>query len=82
MSAKEVQLKYFALFREQRGLSAETRLTGANTLADFYDELCIEFGFSLKREHIRVSKNEDLCSWDQELESGDRIVFIPPAAGG
>jgi molybdopterin converting factor small subunit len=31
---------------------------------------------------LRVAVNEEFVDWSRPLESGDRIVFIPPVAGG
>lgn len=78
----EVRVNYFALFREIRGLASESCLTDASTLAELYDELRCKYGFNLSRQILRVAKNDELSDWDERLNSGDRIVFIPPVAGG
>ena len=32
---------------------------------------------------LRVAINDEFCDWSQPLaEPGDRVVFIPPVAGG
>ena len=41
-----VTLHYFALLREQRGLSSESLTTGAATAAALYDELARRHGFT------------------------------------
>ncbi len=79
---KTVQVNYFALFRDQRGLANERLNTEAQTLADLYDELKAKYGFSLPRHNLRVAKNDEFCQWDAPLNQGDEVVFIPPVAGG
>jgi molybdopterin synthase sulfur carrier subunit len=31
---------------------------------------------------LRVAVNDEFGDWSQELADGDRVVFIPPVAGG
>jgi sulfur-carrier protein len=31
---------------------------------------------------MRVAVNDEFCEWSQRLNAGDRVVFIPPVAGG
>jgi len=31
---------------------------------------------------LRVAVNEEFSDWQRPLEDGDRVVFIPPVAGG
>jgi sulfur-carrier protein len=79
---KIVMVNYFAVFREQRGLSFERCSTEAATIAEFYDELKARHGFALGREGLRVARNAEFCSWESALNCGDEIAFIPPVAGG
>jgi molybdopterin converting factor small subunit len=82
MDSKTVQVSYFAIFREQRGLAQESCSTESATLADFYAELKARHGFSLAQQSLRVAKNAEFCSWDADFVAGDEIAFIPPVAGG
>ena len=83
MSAKkEIELQYFALLREQRGLSHERRTTAAADPRALYDELRSEFEFSLPLENIRVAGNGDFTGFDHLLKNGAVVVFLPPVAGG
>jgi len=83
MSAeKEIELQYFALLREQRGVSHERRTTAAANPRDLYDELRSEFKFSLSPENIRVAVNGDFTGFDHSLKDGDVVAFLPPVAGG
>jgi molybdopterin converting factor small subunit len=31
---------------------------------------------------LRVAVNDEFCEWSAPLQPGDRVVFIPPVAGG
>jgi len=73
---------YYALLREERGLGEEEVRSAALTPADLYEELRRIHGFSLPRERMGVAVNDRLGGWDTSLSEGDRVVFLPPVAGG
>lgn len=77
-----LNLQYFALLREQRGLSAETLETAAATPAALYDELRARHGFTLPGDRVRAAVNGAFVPADAPLHAGDTVVFIPPVAGG
>ena len=79
---KRIHLQYFAVLREQAGRSEETLETSAANAADLYDQVRTAHGFTLPRAMLRVAVNEEFREWDASLASGDRVVFIPPVAGG
>lgn len=79
---RNIHIQYFAVLREQAGLSQETRQTRAATAAELYDEAQAAHGFTLPRTMLRVAVNDAFCDWSTALEAGDRVVFIPPVAGG
>jgi molybdopterin synthase sulfur carrier subunit len=80
--SKTVHVQYFALLREQRGQSKESLMTDARTISDLYAEVKIQYSFSLDRDVLRVAVNDKFVDWTTEFQSGDRIIFIPPVAGG
>ena len=77
-----IQLHYFALLQDQRGLAQETLSTDAKTIADLYAELKDRHGFTLEHTALRVSVNEQFSEWNASLNEGDEVVFIPPVSGG
>lgn len=77
-----LQLRYFALFREQAGRQAETLETAARTPAELYAELAARHGFRLPGAQVKVAVNSEFSDWERPLADGDEIVFIPPVAGG
>ena len=79
---KKIHIQYYALLREERGVSQETVSTGAATAKDLYFELQKKFKFKLSTDLLRVSVNDEFLVWETPLKSGDKIVFIPPVAGG
>jgi molybdopterin converting factor subunit 1 len=79
---KQLQVQYFAALREQAGRSEERLETLAATPAELYAELQARHGLSLSAESLRVAVNADFVDWSRPLQNGDRVVFIPPVAGG
>jgi molybdopterin converting factor small subunit len=77
-----ITVGYFAQLREQAGCSGETWQPAARDAAGLYEELRMHHGFKLERQHLRVAVNDGFAEWNYELQAGDRVVFIPPVAGG
>lgn len=77
-----VNVQYFAILREQRGLTAEAVETSSATVAGLYDELRARHGFTLPGDRVRAAVNDTFVPAAQVLHDGDRVVFIPPVAGG
>lgn len=79
---RPIQVQYFAVLREQRGLSDEVLHTAARTPRHLYSELQQKAGLALPAAAMMVAVNDQFAGWDVALESGDRVAFIPPVAGG
>jgi sulfur-carrier protein len=77
-----LHVQYFAILREQRGLTEERVNTAAATPAALYEELRARHGFTLPGDRVRAAVNEVFVAADAPLCDGDRLVFIPPVAGG
>jgi molybdopterin converting factor small subunit len=82
MTEKTVHIRYYAILREQRGIEAERLVTRAATPAELYEELRVRHGFTLAGDRVRAALNDEFTGPGTELREGDRIVFIPPIAGG
>lgn len=78
----QIHIEYVASLREQRGLASETIVITNPDARALYAGLRQAYGFSLSIEHLRVAVNDDFCDWSQPLSEGDRVVFLPPVAGG
>lgn len=81
-ATRTLQVQYFALLREQAGRSAETVRSPARDARELYGELRARHGLGLEPEQLRVAVNDDFAEWSQPLSDGDRVVFLPPVAGG
>ena len=79
---RNVAVQYFAILREQRGLAQENLATAAGTPAALYEELRARHGFTLPGDRIRAAVNDAFVDAAAPLRDGDRVVFIPPVAGG
>ncbi|MBL9213344.1 MAG: MoaD/ThiS family protein [Opitutaceae bacterium] len=77
-----LDVHYFAILREQRGQSQEKLTTAAATPAALYEELRARHGFTLPGNRVRAAVNDAFVEAAAPLRDGDRIVFIPPVAGG
>lgn len=78
----KVHLTYFASLRDDRGVSEETVETGAETYRDLYEELAAIHKFRLPVSLVGVAANGIFGAMDDSVAEGDRVVFIPPVAGG
>ncbi len=77
-----ITVQYFAILREQRGVAQEQLTTTATTPAALYEELRARHHFTLPVDRIRAAVNDTFVAGASTLRDGDRIVFIPPVAGG
>ena len=75
-------VQYFAILREQRGLTRETLTTAAATPTALYDELRARHAVTLPADRVRAAVNDEFVPATHPLRDGDRLVFIPPVAGG
>lgn len=79
---RTVYVHYYALLREESGLSDETVHTEAVTTLELFHELNDRHHFTLKPERLKVVLNAEFKDWDSKINQGDTIVFLPPVAGG
>jgi len=79
---RHVTVQYYALLREQAGRREESLTTAARTPHELYAELSARYPFSLTPQVLRVAINTEFRDWSTPLAEGDRVVFIPPVAGG
>ncbi len=78
----KITVQYFAILREQRGLSEESLDTTESNPANLYAKLAAQHGFTLPSKSLRVAINDEFASMDQSLKDGDAVTFIAPVAGG
>ena len=81
MKTKTITVEYFAILREHAGQASEDITTEANTAQELYAELAARHAFP-ELQSIKVAINDEFADWQSTLASQDRVVFIPPVAGG
>ena len=81
-SSQKIQVRFFAVLREQAGCATLTLQTSAATPEALYAELQTKYPLTFPVSLLRVSINERYAEMTTPLTAGDRVVFIPPVAGG
>ena len=79
---KSIDVRYFGILGERRGLVQERLTTAATTTASLYAELDLEHRLGLEPKNFRVAVNDAFSTWDQPLADGDQVAFLPPMSGG
>ncbi len=80
---RKFHVRFFAILREQTGCPALALESAAPDAAALYAELQGRFtGLTFPAALLRVSLNERYADMTAPLAAGDRVVFIPPVAGG
>ncbi|WP_304335094.1 molybdopterin converting factor subunit 1 [Conchiformibius steedae] len=82
LTVKSFTVLYFAALREQAGCDSETVFSAAATPAELYAELRSRHAFDLNPTQLRPAVNHAFCDWQQPLNHGDTVAFIPPVSGG
>lgn len=78
-----LHVRFFAVLREQAGCPALDVASSAPDAAALYAELQQRFAsLTFPAALLRVSLNECYADMAAPLAAGDRVVFIPPVAGG
>jgi molybdopterin synthase sulfur carrier subunit len=78
----KIHIRFFAVLRDQCGCSSMELETAAATPAALYAELQASHNLTFPAALLRVSVNESYAGMAAPLADGDRVVFIPPVAGG
>jgi sulfur-carrier protein len=79
---RRIDVRFFAALREQAGCAAMTVETRARDAAALYAELQLRHGLAVPAAWLRVAVNDRYARLHDPLQEGDRVVFIPPVAGG
>ncbi|MEY4082946.1 MAG: hypothetical protein RL483_315 [Pseudomonadota bacterium] len=80
-----IELRLFALLREQTGVDRQSLQTAAATLGDLRQELVGRGGpwqALADSGRIRGAVNQALAPESQALANGDEVAFFPPVTGG
>ncbi len=79
---KTIHIQYYALLREERGVSKESISTNAKDLKTLYSELQKKHKLSLSTDILRVALNNQYAPWTSPIKNQDSIVFRPAVTGG
>jgi molybdopterin synthase sulfur carrier subunit len=77
-----INVCYFALLREKVGLDQEVVETMAKTYGELFEDLSRKYHFGLPSSMIQLAVNDEFAQMGEQIESGAKVVFIPPVAGG
>jgi molybdopterin converting factor subunit 1 len=76
-----INVRYFASLREKAGVDSEN-LNFDGTYDELYQWLCDKYQFSLPASMVQVAVNDEFSSMNDFITPDEKIVFIPPVAGG
>ncbi len=78
----EVSVEYYASLKDFSNKPSETLATNAKTVKELFLEIQEKYKFNFDDQHLRAALNDDFVEWSEKIKSGDKVVFIPPVAGG
>ncbi len=79
---KTITVRYFAMFRDNAGVSEETLSLDAATTADVFEATRARHGSAEPTGHCKVAINDEMADWDSAVGDGDIVLLFPPVAGG
>lgn len=79
---KKLTVRYFAMFRENAGVSEESLSLQAETAADVFIATADRHGSNEPQGHCKVAINDVMAGWDSPVKDGDIVLLFPPVAGG
>ncbi len=78
----KVRVLYYAALREQTAKAEESLEVDCPNIRDLYKLIQSKYQLTLEENQLKVAVNDQFTSFDQELNEQDKVVFIPPVAGG
>ena len=79
---KTITVRYFAMFRDNAGLSEEQITVDAETVADVFEQTRSRHLSAEPRSHCKVAVNDEMADWSASVSDGDTVLLFPPVAGG
>ncbi len=78
-----ITIEYFAQLRDAAGKERETFSAPSEATArQIYEQLSGSYHFPLPVDSVRMAVNDEFVDDNHVLQNGDKLVFIPPVAGG
>lgn len=82
-SIMNITVLYFASLADKAKKGQEVlTLDSQISLPNLYTKLQSEHGFELDSSQVRVAINDEFADWNDTINEGDIVAFIPPVAGG
>jgi len=78
----KIEVRYFALFREQTGIESESLEWPGGTAAELFQEMAKKHAALMQEAAALVAVNDEMAGWETSLTDGDQVLFFPPVAGG
>ncbi|MCH9696363.1 MAG: MoaD/ThiS family protein [Gammaproteobacteria bacterium] len=79
---KSITVRYFALFRENAGVSEESLQLDVETALDVFEQTRDRHGSNEPLGHCKVAVNDEMADWSTKVADGDSVLLFPPVAGG
>lgn len=81
-----INILYFASVKERLGVSQESyEIIGATTGEQLLDALADRgepWQSVLEDKKLLIAINQEMVSWQDEIQDGDEVAFFPPVTGG
>jgi len=78
----KIEVRYFALFREQTGIESESLDWSGGTALQLFQDMAAKHAALMPEAAALVAVNDEMVGWDTSLAEGDHVLFFPPVAGG
>lgn len=78
---KTIEVRYFALYREQTGRDSESLNVAFATAGELFDSVSVRYGLSATG-NARLAINDDVADRGSPLSDGDTLLIFPPVSGG
>ncbi|MEO8897895.1 MAG: molybdenum cofactor biosynthesis protein MoaE [Candidatus Dormibacter sp.] len=79
---RAIRVLLFGSLRERMGREVLVRLAGG-TVSDVWESVTAQCaGGRPSRIGLRCARNLEFCSWDDVVQPGDELAFMPPVCGG
>lgn len=78
----KIQVRYFAVFRDQAGCASETVDWSGGTAAELFQMMSARHPALHAEAAALVAINDEMAGWETGLKEADEVLFFPPVAGG
>ncbi len=80
--AIEIHIQHYAELAVVAGQVEQAWQTEQSDMRGLYQELRQRFAIRFAETQIKPVRNDRFVAWDELIESGDVVAFLPPFSGG